>query len=121
MPRRSEFVDYLVESLTPLGDVQARAMFGGWGFYLDGRMFALVAFETFYIKADDGNRADFESRGLGALPLRGQGQGKRDVLLPASQRRPRRSRAALRVGAPRIEAAARSAKKAPARAKRKRG
>lgn len=47
MPRRSEFVDYLVESLTPVGDVEARAMFGGWGFYLDGRMFALVAFDTF--------------------------------------------------------------------------
>jgi DNA transformation protein len=78
MPRRSEFVDYLVESLAPLGQVEARAMFGGWGFYLDGKMFALVAFETFYIKADDTNRADFESRGL--APFRYEAKGKVSVM-----------------------------------------
>jgi DNA transformation protein and related proteins len=78
MPRRSEFVDYLVESLAGLGDVQARAMFGGWGFYLHGRMFALVAFDTFYIKADDENRADFESRGL--APFRYEAGGKVSVM-----------------------------------------
>jgi DNA transformation protein len=78
MPRRSEFVDYLVESLAPLGDVQARAMFGGWGFYLEGKMFALVAFDTFYIKADDENRADFESCSL--APLRYEAGGKVSVM-----------------------------------------
>jgi DNA transformation protein len=78
MPRRSEFVDYLVESLSPLGDVRAHAMFGGWGFSLEGRMFALVAFETFYIKADDANRADFESRGL--APFRYEAHGKVSVM-----------------------------------------
>jgi DNA transformation protein len=78
MPRRSEFVDYLVESLSPLGDVQARAMFGGWGFYLDGKMFALAAFETFYIKADDETRAEFESRGL--APFRYEAKGKVSVM-----------------------------------------
>ena len=60
--------------LAPLGAVSARAMFGGWGFHLDGRMFALAAFETFYIKADVANRADFESRGL--APFRYESQGK---------------------------------------------
>lgn len=64
MARRNEFVTYLLEQLAPLGDVSARAMFGGFGIYLDGRMFALVSQDTFYIKADDVNRADFESRGL---------------------------------------------------------
>jgi DNA transformation protein len=49
-------------------------MFGGWGFYLDGRMFALVAFETFYIKADAENRPDFEARGL--APFRYEARGK---------------------------------------------
>ena len=39
-------------------------MFGGWGFYLDGRMFALVLHEIFYLKVDDANRAEFEARGL---------------------------------------------------------
>lgn len=62
--RPPEFVEHLLDLLRPLGEVGARAMFGGWGFYLEGKMFALVAFETFYIKADDVNRADFTSRGL---------------------------------------------------------
>jgi DNA transformation protein len=60
MARRSEFVDYVVEQLAPLGDVSAKSMFGGWGIYHDGRMFALVAADTLYLKVDDANRADFE-------------------------------------------------------------
>ena len=74
MAAKSEFVEYLTEQLQPLGAVSARGMFGGWGFYLDGRMFALVADEAFYIKVDDANRADFETRGL--PPFRYEMQGK---------------------------------------------
>lgn len=62
--RPPEFVSHLLDLLRPLGDVTARSMFGGWGFYLDGKMFALVAFDTFFIKADDANRAEFTSLGL---------------------------------------------------------
>jgi len=68
MPRRSEFVDYLLEQLAPLGEVSAKSMFGGWGIYHEGRMFALVADDTLYLKVDDANRSDFESKGL--LPFR---------------------------------------------------
>ena len=68
MPRAKssppEFVVHLLDLLQPLGDVRARSMFGGWGIYLEGRMFALVAFETFFIKADAENRDEFLSRGL---------------------------------------------------------
>lgn len=64
MPARSEFVEYLVEQLQPLGEVTARPMFGGWGVYADGRMFALVADDAFYIKVDDINCPEFEARGL---------------------------------------------------------
>lgn len=60
--------------LAPLGAVSARAMFGGWGFYLDGRMFALAALETFYIKTDVANRHEFESHGLGAFRFEAQGK-----------------------------------------------
>jgi len=60
----SEFVAHILDLLAPLGEVKARAMFGGHGIYLDGKMFALVARDAFYIKVDDANRAAFESRGL---------------------------------------------------------
>ena len=50
MARQSEFVTYLLEQLAPLGEVRARAMFGGYGIYLGERMFALVAEDTLYLK-----------------------------------------------------------------------
>ena len=73
MARRSEFITYLLEQLAPLGDVRARAMFGGFGIYLGERMFALVAEDALYIKADEVNRAEFEARGL--LPFRYEMRG----------------------------------------------
>jgi DNA transformation protein len=64
MPRTSEFVTYLVEQLAPLGEVTARGMFGGWGIFHEGRMFALVVDDTLYLKVDDASRGDFEREGL---------------------------------------------------------
>jgi DNA transformation protein len=39
-------------------------MFGGWGIYKDGVMFALIAYDTLYFKVDDGNRQDYEAADL---------------------------------------------------------
>lgn len=75
MARRSEFITYLLEQLAPLGDVRARAMFGGFGIYCGDRMFALVADDAFYIKVDEVNRAEFEARGL--LPFQYEVRGER--------------------------------------------
>ena len=72
MPRRNEFVEHLVELLAPLGDVRARAMFGGWGLYADGRMFGLVADDAFYLKVDNANREEFARAGLGPFVYRGK-------------------------------------------------
>jgi len=74
----SEFITYLLEQLSPLGDVRARSMFGGFGIYRGERMFALVAEDALYIKVDDVNRREFEARGL--LPFRYEMRGKRGTL-----------------------------------------
>ena len=58
-----QFADHVCDMLSPLGPVTARAMFGGFGIYLDGLMFALIAWDTLFLKADDGNRARFEEAG----------------------------------------------------------
>ena len=58
-----EFVAEMVERLAPLGPVEARAMFGGWGLSIDGLTFALIA-DGLYIKADDLSRHRFEAAGL---------------------------------------------------------
>ena len=75
MAKHSEFITYLLEQLAPLGEVRARAMFGGFGIYRGDRMFALVADDALYIKVDEVNRAEFEARGL--LPFRYEMRGER--------------------------------------------
>jgi len=64
MPRKSEFVEYLIEQLQPLGEIRVKSMFGGWGFYAGERFFAIVAYETFFVKVDEVSREEFESRGM---------------------------------------------------------
>ena len=53
MAKQSDYVIYLFELLTDFGDVEAKSMFGGFGLYLDGLMFAIVADDALYFKVDD--------------------------------------------------------------------
>jgi len=61
----SEFVDYLSEVFEEFGRIHARRMFGGYGIYHEGTMFALVVDDTLYLKADDQSVAHFKARHLG--------------------------------------------------------
>jgi DNA transformation protein len=74
MARGSEFVDFVLESLQPLGGVSARRMFGGFGIYKDGVMFALIAYDQLYLKVDAGNRPEFEARDLQPFTYSGKGR-----------------------------------------------
>jgi DNA transformation protein len=74
MPKRSEFVDLVVESLRGFGPVEVRRMFGGWGLYRDGVFFALVAHDTLYFKSDDENRAAFEAASPGPFTFEKKGE-----------------------------------------------
>jgi DNA transformation protein and related proteins len=62
-PARNEFVEHVLGLLAPFGSVAARRMFGGFGIYRDTLMFALVADDVLYLKADAGNRGEFEAAG----------------------------------------------------------
>jgi DNA transformation protein len=62
-----EYLTYVLEQLEDVGSVEARRMFGGAGIYYRGVMFALVADDVLYLKADDSNRDDFERAGMGAF------------------------------------------------------
>ena len=76
MARKNEFVNYLLELLQPFGNVGARAMFGGHGIYKDGLIFGIVVDDTFYLKADDLTRAEFDEQGLVAFVYESKGKGK---------------------------------------------
>lgn len=55
--------EFLEELFEPVGRVVFRRMFGGLGLFRDGLMFALVAGETLYLKADEATQPDFAAEG----------------------------------------------------------
>ena len=64
-------VEHLLEGMRGIESreaaLHAKRMFGGYGIFLDGRMFALVADGELYLKADAGNSAGFDKRNLPAF------------------------------------------------------
>ncbi len=66
MPRaRDDYADYIVDKLSGLGDVYSRAMFGGYGIFHEGLMFALISDGVLFFKVDDSNRDMYEKAGAG--------------------------------------------------------
>jgi DNA transformation protein len=59
-----DFIEFLKDQLSEFGPVTVRRMFGGAGIYRDGVMFALIAEEILYFKADDLTKPDFEAESL---------------------------------------------------------
>jgi DNA transformation protein len=59
-----EFTSYVVELMQSIGPVRAKAMFGGYGIFLDVLMFGLVADSVLYLKADKETEKEFQARGL---------------------------------------------------------
>lgn len=74
MTNDNEFITFLLELLEPMGPVEAKRMFGGFGIYRHGLMFGLVSQDTFYLKADDVNRTEFEERGLPSFTYERRGK-----------------------------------------------
>ena len=64
MSASAEYLDFIKEQLSGFGPVTARRMFGGAGIFRDGLMFALIADETLYLKADKASQGDFEALSL---------------------------------------------------------
>ena len=50
-------VAHIVEAMEGAGVVTARAMFGEYGLYLDGKMIALICDDTLFLKDTPGARA----------------------------------------------------------------
>ena len=73
-PNPPAFVDGVLGSLLPLGPVRARAMFGGWGLFLDDVMFGLIARERLYLKVDAETEPRFAAAGAEAFTYLRQGK-----------------------------------------------
>ena len=91
MAQSSEFVEFVLESLQPLRGVGARRMFGGWGIYKDGVMFALIAYDTLYFQGRRRQSGGLPGRRPALFHLYRQGQADPHALLRSPERRLRRS------------------------------
>ena len=120
MKSTSDFAAYAVELLGAVGRVVARRMFGGYGLYCDGVMFALIADDVLYLKADDASRGEFER--AGSEPFVYDARGRRTTM--AYWRAPDEAMESRELAAPWVRSAlaaalrARSAKRKPRTRKR---
>lgn len=73
------FHAFVKELLAGVGDITIKRMFGGAGVYADGLMFALLADDTIYLKADEPLRALLKREGSGPFmftPSKGKRAGE---------------------------------------------
>lgn len=73
-----DYKTFLADQLAGFGPVSIRRMFGGAGVYHQDLMFALIADDTLYFKAEEATQAAFEADGMGPFTY-GEG-GKRVVM-----------------------------------------
>jgi DNA transformation protein len=64
MSSSSEFVEFVVEQMESIGSLRVRAMFGGYGIYLDDFFFAIIVDDRLYFKVDSVTVSEFEAKGL---------------------------------------------------------
>ncbi|MCS5708492.1 TfoX/Sxy family protein [Candidatus Berkiella cookevillensis] len=69
-----EYAMYVVDLMQSIGPVYSKKMFGGYGIFLDGLMFGLIANSVLYLKADKATETDFTERGLEAFSYQKQGK-----------------------------------------------
>ena len=58
------FKDFIRDQLAGFGAITIRTMFSGAGIYADGVMFALVANDVLYLKADETSAGAFAAEGM---------------------------------------------------------
>lgn len=64
MPPSEGFKEFIRDQLAAFGPVSIRNMFGGAGIYADGVMFAILAGDTLYLKADETSSRAFAAEGM---------------------------------------------------------
>ena len=65
---KDDYAAYVVDKLSGLGEVHSRAMFGGYGIFHEGLMFALISDDVLYFKVDNSNREMYEKAGSSKFP-----------------------------------------------------
>ncbi len=63
----SNYVSYILDLLSPFGDITSRAMFGGYGIYKDKVIVGIIVNDELYFKVDKTNQVQYEE--LDSVPF----------------------------------------------------
>ena len=75
---------FIVDQLSALGEVDARAMFGGAGFYRAGDFFGILFKDRLYFRVSDETVGEYQKRGMKPFePFKNRGASKRYYEVPA--------------------------------------
>lgn len=58
------YVEFLLDQMSDIPEVEHRKMFGGVGFFQGGVMFGLLGKDKFHFRTDEENAADYEAHGM---------------------------------------------------------
>lgn len=61
MPKISPYCEYIIDLLSPYGEIKVKPMFGGYGVYKDGIIVAIIADDELYFKVDHTNQQQYEN------------------------------------------------------------
>lgn len=67
-------IDWVSEALAPIGEVTMRRMMGGATLYCDGTIFAIVAVDDLWFKADKASDAVWDAEGAERFSYARKGQ-----------------------------------------------
>jgi len=68
------FKEFVLDQLSALPDVRARAMFGAHGLYQGERFFAILDEGRLFFKTDAQSQADYMARGMGPFTYESKGR-----------------------------------------------
>ena len=63
MAADKEYLNYVMDLLSPLDGISSRAMFGGFGIFHEGDMFALITNSGLHFKVNETNLAAYREAG----------------------------------------------------------
>ena len=71
---KNDYCSYVLDQLDALSGLHVRAMFGGYGIFRDGTIFAIIVDDTLFFKVGPLNQAKYEA--AGSTPFTYQAKGR---------------------------------------------
>jgi len=68
------FKEFVLDQLNALPDLRAKAMFGAYGLYSDGKFFAIMDEGRLFFKTDAASQADYTTRGMSPFTYEMKGE-----------------------------------------------